>query len=81
MELESTLRPNGRPRKCTGHLSFVADAAPFHEGGIPNLSFATTGGYAHLHQTSDTRETLNPELFERATRLAFVRLWAVANMD
>ncbi|UCE19921.1 MAG: M28 family peptidase [Gemmatimonadota bacterium] len=56
-----------------------ADAAPFHERGIPNLYFATTKGYAHLHQISDTPETLNPELFEKAARLTFLTLWTVAN--
>ena len=56
-----------------------ADAAPFHELGVPNLYFATTSGYAHLHQISDTPETLNPPLFEKAARLAFLTVWAVTN--
>ena len=58
-----------------------ADAAPFHELGIPNLYFATTKGYSHLHQISDVPETLNPELFEKAARLAFLTVWTMANEE
>lgn len=58
-----------------------ADAAPFHELGVPNLYFATTKGYAHLHQTTDTPETLSPTLFEKAARLAFLTVWAMAEGD
>jgi hypothetical protein len=48
-----------------------ADAAPFHERGIPTLYFATTKSYTHLHLTSDRPETLNPALLEKVARLAF----------
>lgn len=48
-----------------------ADAAPFHDKGLPTLYFVTTNGYEHLHRTSDKVETLNGELFETITRLGF----------
>lgn len=56
-----------------------ADAEPFYRAGIPTLYFATTNGYAHLHQITDTPETLNLPLFEKAARLAFLTLLSVAN--
>jgi Zn-dependent M28 family amino/carboxypeptidase len=48
-----------------------ADASPFHEKGIPCLYFVTTNSYDHLHQPSDTVETLNGPLFEKIVTLAY----------
>ncbi|MDO9172917.1 MAG: M20/M25/M40 family metallo-hydrolase [bacterium] len=48
-----------------------ADAEPFHEAGVPTLYFASTPSYTHLHQATDTPETLNPLLHAELTRLAY----------
>jgi hypothetical protein len=48
-----------------------ADAEPFHGQGTPTLYFASTPSYAHLHQTTDTPETLNPMLHTELVRLAY----------
>ncbi len=48
-----------------------ADATAFHEKGLPTLYFVTKNSYSHLHQTSDTVETLNGPLFEAMTRLGY----------
>ena len=48
-----------------------ADASPFHDKGIPCLYFVTTNSYDHLHQPSDTVETLNGPLFEKIVNLAY----------
>ena len=64
---------------CPHQLWGKADASPFHELGIPSLSFTTTKGYSHLHQICDVPETLNPESFEQAARLAFVTKWIAAD--
>lgn len=48
-----------------------ADAAPFHDKGLPTLYFVTTNSYDHLHRTSDKVETLNGDLFEAITRLGY----------
>jgi len=56
-----------------------ADANPFHQGNIPNLYFVTTNGYQHLHQTSDTVDTLNGELLEQVARLAYLTIRDLAN--
>lgn len=55
-----------------------ADAAPFHQKGLPTLYFVTRYSYTHLHRTSDTVDTLNPQLHEALTRLAYRTACAVA---
>lgn len=56
-----------------------ADATPFHTIGIPSLYFVTTNSYTHLHSTTDKPGTLNPELFEEITKLAFNTLYEISN--
>jgi Zn-dependent M28 family amino/carboxypeptidase len=56
-----------------------ADASPFHEQGIPCLYFVTTNSYDKLHLQTDTVETLNPELFEKITKLAYLTAREVTN--
>ncbi|MBC7186884.1 MAG: M28 family peptidase [Calditrichaeota bacterium] len=56
-----------------------ADAGPFHRRGVPNLYFATTNSYEHLHLPSDRPETLRPELFTAAARLAFLTARVLAD--
>lgn len=56
-----------------------ADAAPFHEKGIPALYFVTKNSYAHLHLPTDKVETLNGDLYERTVNLAFLTAVKIAN--
>ena len=56
-----------------------ADAEPFFQKGIPTLYFVTTNSYKHLHLTTDTPETLNQNLFEAITRLAFLTAFQISN--
>lgn len=56
-----------------------ADAEPFYRKGIPTLYFVTTNSYAHLHMLSDKPETLNPELLEAITKLAYLTIAKVCN--
>ncbi|MDA3860862.1 MAG: M20/M25/M40 family metallo-hydrolase [Melioribacteraceae bacterium] len=58
-----------------------ADATPFHQKGIPTLYFVTTNSYTHLHSVSDTPETLNAELYEEITRLAYLTTYKIAKGD
>ncbi|MEK6552606.1 MAG: M20/M25/M40 family metallo-hydrolase, partial [Bacteroidota bacterium] len=51
-----------------------ADAEPFYEKGIQTLYFVTTNSYKHLHMLSDKPETLNQNLFEAITKLAFLTI-------
>ena len=56
-----------------------ADAEPFFAKGINTLYFVTTNSYKHLHMLTDLPETLNQDLFEAITRLAFLTTVKVAN--
>jgi aminopeptidase YwaD len=56
-----------------------ADAEAFYQKGIPTLYFHTSGGYKHLHLSTDTAETLNEDLFEKLTVVGFATLIDIAN--
>lgn len=56
-----------------------ADAEPFFEKNIPTLYFVSFNSYTHLHKKTDTPSTLNPELFEKLTRVAFLTLCDVTS--
>lgn len=56
-----------------------ADATPFHEKGIPALYFVSKYSYDHLHLPTDTVETLNPELYEKIVKLAFLAAKHIAD--
>jgi hypothetical protein len=56
-----------------------ADAEPFFEKGIQTLYFVTTNSYKHLHMLSDKPETLNQNLFEAITRLAYRTALGICN--
>jgi len=56
-----------------------ADAEPFYEKGIQTLYFVTTNSYKHLHMLSDKPETLNQNLFEAITKLAFLTIKKIAD--
>ena len=56
-----------------------ADATPFHEKGIPCLYFVTTNSYDNLHLPSDKVETLNPALYEKIVKLAYLTTLEIAN--
>ncbi len=55
-----------------------ADAAPFHNNGIPALYFVTTNSYEHLHYMTDKPETLNKILYEKITKLAYLTLYEIS---
>ena len=49
-----------------------ADLTPFYEAGIPGLYFVSKYSYDHLHQPTDTPETLNPSLYEKIVELVYL---------
>jgi hypothetical protein len=56
-----------------------ADATPFHEQAIPCAYFASKYSYVHIHQPTDTPETLNPYLYENIVKLAYLTARKVAD--
>jgi hypothetical protein len=55
-----------------------ADGTPFHKKGIPLAYCVTKNTYEHLHQLSDTPETLNLNLFTEMTKLVYRSAFAAA---
>jgi len=56
-----------------------ADLSPFCEKEIPGLYFVSKYSYDHLHQPSDTPETLNTELYEKIVKLVYLTAKEVAD--
>jgi Zn-dependent M28 family amino/carboxypeptidase len=56
-----------------------ADAQAFFEQGIPTLYLATKDSYAHLHQPTDTPDTLNGTLLGAVARHTYRVVSAVAD--
>jgi hypothetical protein len=48
-----------------------ADAEPFFQKGIKTLYFVSTNSYKHLHQVTDTPETINKDLLTAITKLGY----------
>jgi len=56
-----------------------ADLTPFYDRGIPGLYFVSKYSYDHLHQPTDTPETLNPVLYENIVKLIYLTTEDIAN--
>lgn len=41
------------------------DHVPFHEAGIPTITVVSGGPHSHYHQTTDSFDTISPEILER----------------
>jgi len=48
-----------------------ADLEAFYQNKIPGLYFVNRHSYTYLHLPSDKPETLNPELYEKAVKVAY----------
>ena len=48
-----------------------ADAEPFFQKGIKTLYSVSTNSYKHLHQMTDTPETINKDLLTAITKLGY----------
>ncbi|MDH3269141.1 MAG: hypothetical protein OEM46_09845, partial [Ignavibacteria bacterium] len=55
------------------------DLTPLYEIGVPGLYFVSKYSYDHLHLPTDTPETLNPVLFEKIVKLAYLTARNVAD--
>jgi len=56
-----------------------ADLTPFYEIEIPGLYFVSKYSYEHLHLPTDTPETLNIDLLEKITKLAYMTAREITN--
>lgn len=55
------------------------DDGPFKEAGIPTVSIASGGVHPHLHQPTDTADTINPEILRPIARYVLALTWQLAN--
>ncbi|MBH0196375.1 MAG: M28 family peptidase [Nitrospira sp.] len=55
------------------------DDGPFKEAGIPTVSIASGGVHPHLHQPTDTADTINPEILRNIARYVVALTWQLAN--
>ena len=55
------------------------DDGPFKEAGIPTLSIASGGVHPHIHQPTDTGDTINPDILRNIARYALALTWQLAN--
>jgi hypothetical protein len=56
-----------------------SDFAPFHQKGIPCVSFHSNGPHLYYHQTGDTIYRINPDIMADIARLAFLGAYARAD--
>ena len=56
-----------------------ADLTPFYDKRIPGLYFVSKYSYDHLHQPTDTPETLNRSLYENIVKLVYLTAKEVAS--
>ncbi|MEQ1680539.1 MAG: M28 family peptidase [Nitrospira sp.] len=55
------------------------DDEPFKETGIPTVSIASGGIHPHMHQPTDTADTINPEILRNIARYVLALTWQLAN--
>ena len=55
------------------------DHVPFKEAGVPTVTVVSSGAHAHFHRPSDTSDTIQPEILERAAQYVVALVWEFAN--
>src|SRR5262249_14751311 len=55
------------------------DHVPFKEAGIPTVTVVSGGVHSHLHQPTDTAETIKREILVSAASFVLTLTWQLAN--
>ena len=55
------------------------DHVPFKEAGVPTVTVVSGGVHPHFHQSTDTVETLNPEILQSIARYVLTLAWRLAD--
>jgi len=81
---KSTLKEAGWATGLVRKLDYYGflsggDDGPFNEAGIPTVSIASGGAHPHLHQPTDTADTVNPENLRNIARYVLALTWQLAN--
>ena len=81
---KSTLKEAGWATGLVKKLDYYdflpgGDDGPFKEAGIPTVSIASGGVHPHMHQPTDTADTINPEILRTIARYILALTWQLAN--
>jgi hypothetical protein len=57
------------------------DHVPFKEAGVPTVTVVSGGIHPHFHQSTDTPETINPEILHTVARYVLALTWQLANVQ
>jgi Zn-dependent M28 family amino/carboxypeptidase len=81
---KSTLKDAGWAAGLVNKLDYYGflpggDDGPFKEAGIPTVSIASGGVHPHLHQPTDTADTIKPEILRTIARYVLALTWQLAN--
>ena len=81
---KSTLKEAGYVVGLVNKLDYYGflpggDDEPFKEAGIPTVSIASGGAHPHMHQPTDTADTINPEILRNIARYVLALTWQLAN--
>jgi Zn-dependent M28 family amino/carboxypeptidase len=55
------------------------DHVPFKEAGVPTITVVSGGVHPHYHQTTDTADTINPEVLSTVARYVLTLAWQLAS--
>lgn len=55
------------------------DHVPFYEAGVPTITLVSSGPHPHFHQTSDTFDTVQPELLSPAAHFILALITRLAD--
>ena len=55
------------------------DHVPFKEAGVPTVTIVSGGVHPHFHQSTDTADTINPEILHTVARYVLALTWQLAN--
>jgi hypothetical protein len=80
---KSTLKDAGWATGLVKKLDYYGflpggDDEPFKEAGIPTVSIASGGVHPHMHQPTDTADTINPEILRTIARYVLALTWQLA---
>lgn len=55
------------------------DHVPFREAGVPTITVVSGGVHPHLHQPTDTADTINPGILNNVARYVLAVTWQLAS--
>jgi Zn-dependent M28 family amino/carboxypeptidase len=75
----------GRKSGLADHLDIFGffpggDHVPFKEAGIPTITVVSGGIHPHFHQSTDTVDSLNPDILAAVAEYVLTLAWQLADV-